>query len=117
MSFTDFLFRTKEPIRPELIVAFNSKIPDSIDVRIQSSKDGGYVAEIGNIDNCITQANSGKEIIEMVNDAMHTSLGIPEDYRKFVTHYQPSQELVEKFGMTIPNEYLDRNFVMEKIVA
>ena len=53
----------------------------------------------------------------MVNDAMHTSLGIPEDYRKFVTHYQPSQELVEKFGMTIPNEYLDRNFVMEKIVA
>ena len=117
MSFTDYFFGEKEPIRPELIVAFNSKIPDSINVKIRPSKDGGYIAEIGNIENCVTQADSGKEIIEMVNDAMHTSLGIPEDYRKYVIHYQPPQETIEKFGMKIPDEYLNRNFVMKKIVA
>jgi len=117
MSFIDFLFRIKEPIRPELIVAFNSKIPDSITVRIYPSKDGGYIAAIENIDNCVTQSDSGKEMIEMVNDAMHTSLGIPEEYKNLVTHFQPSQEIIEEFGMTIPDKYLNRNFIMEKIVA
>lgn len=117
MSFLDSIFRKQEEIRPELITAFNSKIPDSINVNIRTSLDGGYIAEIGNIDNCMTQADSGKEVIEMVNDAMHTSLGIPEEYRKYVTHFQPSEEIIKKFDMKVPEEYLNRNFIMEQIVA
>ena len=119
MSFLDSLFGfgDKEQIRPELIAAFNSKIPNQINVEIKSSEDGGYIAEIGNIENCVTQADSGKEIIEMVNDAMHTSLGIPENYRKYVLHYQPPPETIEEFGMTVPDKYLNRKFEMKRIVA
>ena len=117
MSFLDSFFGRFEEIRPELIIAFNSKIPDSVNVKIQPSKDGGYIAIIGNINSCMTQANSGKEIFEMVNDAMYTSLGIPENYRKYVKHLNPPKEVIEKFGMKIPNEYLNRNFLMKQAVA
>lgn len=103
-----------EQIRPELIVAFNSRIPNEISVNIYPSKDGGYIAEVKDIDHCLTQVESGKDLVKMVNDAMHTSLDIPEEYRDYVVSYLPPKEVQEKFDIKIPGKYLNRELIMQK---
>ena len=97
---TSVFFRKKE-ILPEVLQAINWKLPDSLEVEIKESKGGGFYAVVKNLPGCITQADSGQELYEMVNDAVYTYFQIPREYAPYVRSYIPSEEIRKKFDIKI----------------
>ena len=60
------------------LIHYQAQLPDSLEVRIGESKDGGYWVKILNLPGCFTQADSGEELFVMVNDAVYTYFDVPE---------------------------------------
>ncbi len=109
-----FRFLFGEKIKPEVVVAYKWKIPDKLDVSIQSSEDGGYFVAVKNFPGCITQAETGKDIFEMVNDALYVYLEIPENYRIYMPIFFPPEEIRKEFNIKIPQKFLERNLVLQR---
>jgi len=107
------IFGRKE-IVPEVLTALRWKMPDDLDVEIKESRDGGYIAMVKNLPGCITQADSGQELFEMVNDAVYAYLEIPSQYIPYLPSYLPSEELREKMKIKIPAELLSKQLVLER---
>lgn len=108
------LFRSKK-IVPEVLIALIGRIPDKLEVEIHTSKDGGYFAEIRNLPGCITQAESGQELFEMVNDAVYTYFDVPTEYFPYMPVFLPPERIREKMEIRIPNEFLDKNLAFQRI--
>ena len=53
-------------------------IPDKLDWTIELTSDGLFVAECKEIPGIYTQAQSKKELLDMVNDAVLTYFGVPK---------------------------------------
>ncbi len=104
----------REKIKPEVVSAYKWKIPDELDVFIQSSKDGGYFIAVKNLPGCITQAETGRDIFEMVNDALYVYLGIPENYRIYMPTFFPPEEIRKEFNIEIPKKFLERNLILQR---
>ena len=100
MGILDTLIRRKE-ILPEVLQSIAWRLPDSLDVEIKKSEAGGFYAIIKNLPGCITQAESGQELYEMVNDAVITYFNIPKEYVPYVSSYIPSEEERKKLGIKI----------------
>ncbi len=109
-----FRFFFSEKIKPEVVSAYKWKVPDQVDVAIQSSKDGGYFIVVKNLPGCITQAETGRDIFEMVNDALYTYLEIPKNYRLYMPTFFPPEEIRKEFGIEIPKKFLERNLVLQR---
>lgn len=60
------------------IQSYQAKLPEKITVTVSQSDDG-FFAEIQELHNCFTQADTQSELIEMVNDAIFTYLEIPAE--------------------------------------
>jgi hypothetical protein len=77
-------------IDPDMLDAYRTAIPSTINLRIEHKKNH-YIAEIKSIENeklprdivLITEAQSDKELIHMVNDLILTYKNIPELYRPY----------------------------------
>lgn len=82
------------------IRAFRNLFPREIGVRIQRSKDGGFVAEILKFGGQLhTEAETFSELIEMVNDAVITYLEIPKKHAPFMPSYIPPLKVAQEFGI------------------
>lgn len=110
----DNLFHRKD-IVPEVLIAYKYRIPDNIDVFIKQSKDGGYVVDVKNLKGCITQAENGGEIFEMVNDALYTYLEIPAHYQPYMPVFFPTENVRKQFNIEIPKEYLEKELSIQRI--
>lgn len=97
-------FRRK--IIPEVLRAYQWRLPESLDVNLKKSEDGGYVAIVDNLPGCITQAETGQELFGMVNDAALTYLQIPEEYHPYLRPYLPPEGVREELKIKIPEKYL-----------
>ena len=86
------LFSKKE-IVPEVLTALRWKCPDEVKVIIKKSEDGGYFAMVENLPGCVTQAETGQELFEMVNDAVYTYLEIPKQYIPYMPTFFPTEEI------------------------
>ena len=109
------MFNSPKKIIPEALFAYKSRIPDSLNVIIKKSEDGGYWAEVLNFPGCVTQANNGKELFYMVNDAIYTYFEIPQEYLSFMPTFLPSEEARNEFGIKIPEKFLNRDFALQRI--
>lgn len=109
-----FPFFRKNEIIQEVLVAYKWRFPDKIEVFIESSKDGGYVARVNNLPGCITQAEGGEELFEMVHDSVYTYLGIPRHYQPYMPTFFPPEELRKQFNIKIPEKYLKDKLVLQK---
>jgi hypothetical protein len=91
------------------------KKPDHIDVLIQKS-DEGYFAKLTNFNdaNVVTQASTGRELIEMVNAAMYDYLDIPEVYRANMGYFLPPEDLRQEMQIEIPAKYLNKKLSLAK---
>lgn len=77
-------------VDPELVEAYRSAIPSTINLQINIRGDS-YVATIKSVDNeklpketfLITEAQSQETLVDMVNDLIFTYKNIPETYRPF----------------------------------
>ncbi len=98
----------------EALLAYKWRFPDKVDVTISRSSDGGYVVEIKNLPGCLTQAEDGRKIFEMVNDAIYTYLKIPQKYYPFMPVFFPSEEVREQFKIEIPAKYLSKDLVLQR---
>ena len=107
------IFRKNEVI-PQALVAYKWRFPDKIEVSIKSSKDGGYVAYVDNLPGCITQAEKGEELFEMVNDSVYTYLGIPQQYQPFMPTFFPLEEIRKQLNIKIPEKYLKDSLVLQR---
>ncbi|MDP2768121.1 MAG: type II toxin-antitoxin system HicB family antitoxin [Candidatus Methanoperedens sp.] len=98
----------------EALIAYKYKFPDKISVSIKPSQDGGYIVNINDLKGCITQAENGKEILGMVNDALYAYLEIPREYQPYMPVFFPCEEQGKQFNIEIPKQYLDKNLVFQK---
>ena len=73
--------------------------PQEISVKVERSKDGGFVAVINTFPGCITQADSFSELIEMVNDAVRTYFEIPEQYTSYMPTYLPPVKVAQELDV------------------
>ena len=104
----------KAKVVPEALIAYKGRFPDELEVSIKSSQDGGYIANVYNLPGCITQAETGRQIFEMVNDAVYTYLQIPEDYQIYMPVFFPPESVRKEFGINIPAKYLKENLSFQK---
>lgn len=107
------LFRKKVIL--EALIAYKGRFPEELEVSIKSSQDKGYVMYVKNLPGCVTQAETGQKIFEMVNDAVYTYLQIPEDYQPFMPAFFPPESVRKEFDINIPAKYLKENLVFQKI--
>ena len=109
-----FRFLFGEKIKPEVVAAYKWKIPDELDVSIKLSKDGGYFIAVKNLPGCITQSETGRDIFEMVNDALYTYLKIPANYRIYMPTFFPPEDIRKEFNINIPQKFLGTSLVLQK---
>lgn len=107
------LFRKKEII-PQVLIAYKWRFPEKLEVSISPSKDGGYIIYANNLPGCITQAETGRELFEMVHDAVYTYLEIPQEYQPYMPTFFPPEELREKLNIEIPEKYLRKEFILQR---
>jgi predicted RNase H-like HicB family nuclease len=69
---------------------------------------------VNNLPGCQTQANTGQELFEMVNDAVYTYLDVPSQYVPFLPAFFPPEETRQKMGIEIPQQYLSKQLVFER---
>lgn len=105
----------QKEIAPEVLIAYKWKLPDVLDVSIKPSEDGGYFVDVKNLSGCVTQAETGKEIFEMVNDAVYTYLGIPERYKAYMPTFFPPENVRKQFDIKIPTKFLEENLILKRI--
>ncbi|MFH1346817.1 MAG: type II toxin-antitoxin system HicB family antitoxin [Spirochaetota bacterium] len=106
-----FTFRKKDVI-PQALIAYRWRFPEKIEVSVSPSKDGGYIAYVNNFPGCATQVETGRELFEMVHDAVYTYLEIPQEYQPYMPTFFPSEELREKLNIKIPEKYLKEKMVL-----
>ena len=109
-----FNFLKKQQIIPQALTAYKWRFPEKIEVSVKSSKDGGYVIFINDLPGCITEAENGREVFEMVNDAIYTYLEIPEQYQPYMPTFFPPEEIRKQLNIEIPEKYLKNNFVLQR---
>ena len=109
----DFLF--KKEVVPEVLTALRWKFPDRINVTIKKSEDGGYFAVIENFSGCITQAETGQELFEMINDAIYTYLDVPLQYIPYLPSFLPPEEVRKKFNIEIPETFLGQEIALQQV--
>ena len=82
-------------------------LPKRISVRIEKDENGLW-AKILELPHCYTQASSGSELLEMINDAVQTHFEVPEKFKKEVGYYIPltdeHQRLEEMFRKLVEIE-------------
>ena len=104
----------KDEIIPEILITYKWRCPDEIEVSIKSSEDGGYIAYINNLPGCITQAENGEELFEMIHDSIYTYLEVPRRYQPFMPTYFPPEDLRQQLNIKIPEKYLKDKFVLQR---
>ena len=108
-------FSSKKEIIPEVLTALRWKFPDGIKVVIKKSEDGGYFAMIENFPGCITQAETGQELFEMVNDAIYTYLDIPPEYIPYLPSFLPPEEKRKELNIKIPENFLGQEIALQQV--
>ena len=109
-----FSFSWKKKIIPQVLIAYKWRFPERIKVSIKPSQEGGYIAYIDNFPGCMTQAETGQELFEMVNDALYTYLEIPKEYQPYMQTFFPPEELRNELSIKIPEKYLREGFVLQR---
>lgn len=104
----------KEEIVQEVLMAYRWRFPEKLEVSLQSSKDGGYVACVKDFPGCITQAENSQEIFEMMHDAIYTYLQIPSRYQPYMPIFFPPEELRKQLKIKIPDKFLRENIVLQR---
>ena len=92
----------------EELFALSWKIPARLEIEIKES-DGMYVAKITSYadDNVVTQAKTGQELVEMVNDALYSYLDIPSKYKSEIGFFLPPESVREELQYKVPAKYLN----------
>lgn len=107
MIMFNSLFGNKR-IDQDVLYAMEWKKPSNIQVYLEKA-DGGYFAKVVSLDgNVVTQASTGQELFEMVNDAIYKYLEIPEQYREKLGFYLPPEDVREELKVEIPSKYLNK---------
>ncbi|TSC53298.1 MAG: hypothetical protein LiPW39_357 [Parcubacteria group bacterium LiPW_39] len=107
-------FFKKKEIIPQVLMAYKWRFPEKLEVAIRPSKDGGYVAYVNNVPGCVTQAEQGKELFEMVNDAVYTYFQIPQEYQPYMPTFFPPEEIRKQLNIKIPEKYLRDSLVLQR---
>lgn len=78
------IFRFFFPQAHPADVKLKYKLPDSITLNIELTKDGWYLAESPDIPGLFTQARTQEELLDMVNDAILTYFNVPKREADYV---------------------------------
>lgn len=93
----------------EEMFALSWRIPAKLEIEIKET-DGMYFAKITSFteDNVVTQASTGQELVEMVNDALYSYLNIPGEYKESIGFFMPPEEVRKELKFKVPKKYLNR---------
>jgi len=107
-------FFKKEQIIPQVLMAYKWRFPEKLEISLKPSEDGGYIAYVTDFPGCVTQAETGQELFEMVHDAIYTYLQIPQRYQPYMPTFFPPENLRKQLNIKIPEEYFNKNFVLQR---
>ena len=82
-----------------LIKDLRAQLPQSVQVSVTRSEDGGFVAAVTSIPGTTTEADTFSELIDMVNDAVLTALNVPEKLRSYFPVYLPPMNAAADLGV------------------
>jgi len=116
------LFYNKSAMRKRKSIKFYKELlPKRLTVEIHRTKEGEFWAKVKELPHCYTQAKSFWQLIEMVNDAVYTYLGIPTRLRKNLGYYMPKEilqklrnEIVQKHWQRIVEEIISKEWLKRK---
>jgi predicted RNase H-like HicB family nuclease len=77
-TFFEKIFRTIFPHEDPAQVKHEYKLPESINFSLRVTPDGWFVVTMPDHPGLVTQANSHKGLMEMVNDAVLTYYDVPK---------------------------------------
>ncbi len=101
-------------IDSEELFAISWKKPNGIEVIIKKA-DGEYFAKVTSLPgNVVTQAKTGQELLELLNDAVYEYLDIPPKYREALGYFLPPDDVRDELKITIPNKYLNKKIGLVK---
>lgn len=97
------------------LFAMRWKIPTTLQIEIKES-DGTYFAKVTSFgdDNVVTQANTGQELVEMINDALYAYLDIPVQYKESIGFFMPPEPVRQELQYKIPAKYLNTKVALAK---
>ena len=104
----------KEEITPQVLMAYKWRFPEELQISLKASQDGGYIAKVENFPGCVTQAETGQELFEMVHDAVFTYLQIPRSYQSYMPTFFPPEQLRQQLGIKIPSQYLQGTLILKR---
>ncbi len=73
------------------LIEFIMRLPSRLEVEVHRTAEGKFWAKVLNLPGCVTQADSFGELIEMINDAVHTYFEIPEKISQHLGIYIPEK--------------------------
>lgn len=92
----------------DVLYALQWKKPERVEVYLEKTQNG-YFAKVVSLDgNVVTEAGTGQELFEMVNDAIYEYLDIPEQYRDKLGYFLPPDDIREELKVEIPAKYLNK---------
>jgi predicted RNase H-like HicB family nuclease len=91
-----------------------SLFPDTLNIYVRRSKDGGFYAAITSFPGCFTEADTLSELIGMVNDVVYTYFEIPQKYLSYMPSYLLPLEVAKSFGM-FPVKKIDQRLMLKNI--
>lgn len=78
---------------------FRKLFPHTIKVKVSLSNEGGFYVEVLTFPGCFTEAETFSELIEMVNDAVATTLEVPRKYLHHMPTYMPPVTLAQRLNI------------------
>jgi hypothetical protein len=72
------IFRLFIPAESPAILKKRYDIPEALNMKIRFTKDGYFVLTCDELPGLITEAKNGKQLIEMLNDAVLTYFDVPK---------------------------------------
>jgi predicted RNase H-like HicB family nuclease len=100
------IFRSRA-VDPDTLYALSWKKPSGVEVIIKKSSTG-YFARVTSLEgNVVTEAQTGQELFEMVNEAIYDYLEIPTQYRERLGYYLPPENVRQELRVDIPTKYLN----------
>jgi len=76
-NFFEKILRVIYPHKNPVVIKREYNLPDALNLRIELTQDGYFVATCPELPGLVTEANSYQELVEMVNDAVLTYFDVP----------------------------------------
>jgi len=95
---------------------YKALLPQRISVQVFKAEEGGFWAKIIELPGCRTQGETLSELIDMINDAVYSYLGIPVGLRSKLGSYLPVEVVRKIIAKKMRQRVITRRVTLKDIL-